>query len=1469
MAECLYRIKTEDGRELTFDSDQELDSFLAVEYQNYTIDKVDATLHSDSIQNTLDKIEKLTKSITNIAEEVIVYNEDGDAEVGLKIPNSIGTTRFITNYGDPNDFTSPLITGFNLKQYLETQRIRLVNEGLSKLEIDEKLNNLQKSWKQLTDYGTEIHKLFESVINQTEYNPKGLSEKQTDGLREMFEDWIDSLKEKHGNNAKFLVEVPVVSNNIHEVYKNAGIESINGRIDLLVVDEKGTAHIYDFKVSKKSVGSWAEMRNNLTNNFWHSTKKLTAQYQQYFYKAILAQYGINVASTNIVPIKIDPVYNSDELIESLDGAYIDTRYIKTLPQDGNQYTKVTQILPVKTLLDNIDLTKAIQEPMTKIVPNYELTTQVQRGEATVERYRNKPGIVHYLENDPKGKYYIYNEYKKNPYVYCNSEEELTKALEELIESENKHRGREISDLGDLVENTMNGSVDILDWDLGNNRKTDYCRTIFKKYILPKDATQSERDKGWKLQKNPQFIAAGVFVFTKDGFAEIVSLHHNLSHEIVNLGLGTNILGATHKNRDIDENLILQATNGNIDLIKIMCLLNSSTEALKGYKILGLKSFNIWLQDGTDCYNETLLDNFSRLCQIHNIPLNLTNANFASTLQSTVQTIEDICGEELFNKIGDWSITIDPDNIIQGVPFILRKMEELKKLSEADGLRSAIYNGVFDFNDPLQTSYVLLGRALNKLNGYDIYIETDPAKWVSLSKERVYTGTYVNSAANSPSLNIRSLAKIYSVAETQIRRKELKYDSRIRKNFLAFYQYNQRNRFAGGEVKFFDNLFRKNKDGKIDDTFCLKDPNDPNLAKEEKDVINLLLDIFNYFKYHGNEAQIEANRGKDEWYQVPIMLGSTYTLFHNNSFGDAAKAKWNESLNFLRLIPEQETDLMQAKRQKKVYNRFNISQTSRNQLIQNHGVQSFETQLEEVLRTFINSYITEEVMEEYLPRMQGIKFALQYQQQMFGNLTNDTIEFIDKFVDINAYGQPIMDPKLRPLYKCLATVKNITTATTLGFNWRSGLREMMQGMWVHISRTMANAYGKDQFTQKDIAKAWTIICKDSTKDINLCTLCDALNVDYGMANADPHQVRERLSQSKSGWKNFNSDTLYVFNRVPDTFHRLGLLVAKMIHEGCWEAHSIVNDELVYDFKKDKRFTLINDPNVDKNSVEYKKQYSLYKAMLDQFNKEGWTLQDGDALPRAYTIQEGTSIKSFAELCFGHYDRSSQMLMKHMFMGALWLQFRTFLSAKLEQWILKPGTYNQGQFKQITDENGINLVRIYEFDENGMPSFRIDLETNLKEGDKWEYHTEWQGRFMEGIAYSMFDFGKALMKMDINELKNLWKNDTKRANFVLFCTDMIWMTIMMWIIAALFFGDKEEQNPLAHGLTSAMYNSFADGPILNIIASLGEDLNPPSYSVIKNLWRQTGAVLSGNKNLFDATVNSFGALNDLKYLAKQIE
>ena len=56
--------------------------------------------------------------------------------------------------------------------------------------------------------------------------------------------------------------------------------------------------------------------------------------------------------------------------------------------------------------------------------------------------------------------------------------------------------------------------------------------------------------------------------------EIISLHNNEPHEEVNLGKGKSLLGATKADYEVDEHITFKATNGNIDLMKVMCVLNS-------------------------------------------------------------------------------------------------------------------------------------------------------------------------------------------------------------------------------------------------------------------------------------------------------------------------------------------------------------------------------------------------------------------------------------------------------------------------------------------------------------------------------------------------------------------------------------------------------------------------------------------------------------------------------------------------------------------------------------------------------------------------------------------------------------------------------------------------------------------------------------------------------------------------------
>lgn len=1453
---CTYEIII-DGQRKVFNSSMELDAFLASKFNDYFINETDASLHVDLVQEAKTKIDEIVTAVGNAQIAYTRENEDGESETILKIPKSIGTTKFPKTYGDPDHLSDVLITPFNEEEYFAKLKERLKSEGKSLEEINDILKKLEASWKVITDLGTDAHKIPEMKIKGTtspmNVMQKYASDKLIESLESDFNSLFEEIKERHGKKCIIMSEVPIVSKTIHEAYTKgeSGITSVNGVIDLLVIDEHGKCHIYDFKASKKSIGDWDQTNNQyIGENEWSTAKKQSAGYQLAFYASILRQWGLEVASTWIVPIRLDIKYKDDDIeIDHLTGLEIDFDNIRKFPNNSKHNRIAATVCPTETLLDNIDLISAVQEPMTKFFPNYAVELQIQANTVTVEQYLKNDKIVHRLAKGETGfgeyKWWVFTGDRKR---FVKTEEELREVVTHLVNKRNSDRGIELETIATALTNHQDPSEVVS----GSSNTKNYISRIFSKYV--------REDSSWEFQNNPAFIACGIFVFMNNVTKklEVISLHNNEPHEEVNLGKGKSLLGATKADYEVDEHITFKATNGNIDLMKVMCVLNSlGGEVLNNFLVTKVASYNTWRQKGVEMFNDDLFANFSALCDTYGVNLNLNEYNFANPVITALSQIRDICGEDEYRHIGDFTLTLSPDNIIEGSNWILEKMDWIRNNSKkGDVLRKGFETGKFDVKDTYTKIYMLLGQALNKINGYNVYIERDPGMWL----DGLSTGLMVNSPANAPSLNVQTIGKIFSVVETTVNNRALKYRSKIKKVLNDFYEYNKRSALWGEEVKYFDNLFRKDELGNIDKRMLLRNPNDPDLAPEEANLIRTFLQIF-------NELNGEKYTEEDiEYYELPLAKASRLTRRHKMGFVSEAKDYWSTQLNFMRLFPEQEKSNSETRARGEVYNKYRINPNARQLLIDNLDPSEFETNLESLFWDYVVSFEREAVMKDFLPKIQAVKLSLQYMNWMFGVKVENIDKWIDDFVKLNVYNEPIMDEKLLPHYRYAGVIRDIVGATSLGFNYRSGIREMVSGIWINLSRSMVNMYGHNHFNKSELIQAWTIICKDAVKNLNILTLVDALNVDYRMANADLSQLQEQLSYSKSGIKNLDSDALYIFSRIPDIYNRMGILVAQMIHDGCWEAHHVnENDELVYDFKKDKRFSLLNDPTANKNSDEYRKQRALYTAYREQFNKEGYKILDGEDLPRAYTILEGTSIKSFADMCFGHYDKSSQMLMKHKFFGAFYLQFKTFLSAKAEQWVLKPGTYNQGKFAEKFDSAGNRIVRIFTFDENDIPTVRYDVEQNVKPGDTWEPVMEWQGRFMEGMFYSVWDFGERLIKMDFKGFQELWKNDTKRANFKLFIHDMLWLYLISFIIQ-LLLGDNDE-TVWGHSFVTPVVQALGDGNAVSIMSSMFGDINPAMMTSVYKIWNNTTDMLTGDKTVSQALTGTFGSLSSLKYTIEE--
>ena len=150
----------------------------------------------------------------------------------------------------------------------------------------------------------------------------------------------------------------------------------------------------------------------------------------------------------------------------------------------------------------------------------------------------------------------------------------------------------------------------------------------------------------------------------------------------------------------------------------------------------------------------------------------------------------------------------------------------------------------------------------------------------------------------------------------------------------------------------------------------------------------------------------------------------------------------------------------------------------------------------------------------------------------------------------------------------------------------------------------------------------------------------------------------------------SNIMYWCNTAPDYVNRLSLFLAKMIKDGCYEAHSIdENGNLVYDPSKDKRYShyfKMRDQykyEFSKTDTEYNDQRTLYLKAIEEFNAEiisssEKVLTEKDNIPRAYFSKQRDSIKTFSDTAYGYYDTERSPLIKHTAVGIIFGQFMTF-------------------------------------------------------------------------------------------------------------------------------------------------------------------------------------------------------------------
>ena len=759
--------------------------------------------------------------------------------------------------------------------------------------------------------------------------------------------------------------------------------------------------------------------------------------------------------------------------------------------------------------------------------------------------------------------------------------------------------------------------------------------------------------------------------------------------------------------------------------------------------------------------------------------------------------------------------------------------------------------------------------------------------IALGNRGVANGLFTTSAENSPSPTLRALSEYYQAAFAHVREEFTKQHNIIEKltiPYISKFESQATRLLSGIGTKKWERLLVKDDKGNIAENLILINPyTDHSLDKETADFLKGILWEINKYRYKNQLVEYQDLTYLKDAHQIDLLIDSDDNIQKLIQSGQYFELPLKRARYFERwkkvgrvglkdtLLQELDTlkddwdltnistshkSLMLQELRKSattMYNQYNMSREDRDYLIKKEGISNFETDLDLLALDVAFQSIREDYFENVLQTTAACATMLHVNQALTGINRNPELEALDARDKSAIKNEGNISEEMKDTSKVVTALRKLNSVLVLAFRPLQLIKELTVGQFTNFSRALGTVGSSDKLTLKNIYKANTTIWGQSISkwakaftgnaDIASYTLCESLNKIYGIANEDIARIVETSMASRHGVLSNLSKYMYLANSVPDYFNRLTLFVAKMMEDGCFEAHSLDKDgNLIYDFKKDKRFSELNKYGLNSNnkSEKYREQKGLYLAMLEQFQLEGRNYVDYDKdgnviykeFDRAYTSKQRNSIKEVADLAYGYYDHETKSLVDLGFFGLIYRQFQTFLTAKTNLWLKgRPSTKgdntSQGHYEIVTI-NGEKCYRRLITKDNKVVDVKIIPESQLKpeEVGQLDYAYKWKGDYVEGLVYSIGMTLHDLFRLDFNSIKN---NKYRLGNIGLALHDILIGVLLYQIFKWLFSGGTKKMQdipPLQRTLVRAMQD-------VSPAAIAGMSWEPGFYSTVVNL------------------------------------
>lgn len=1498
-----YKLKLKSGKVIEFNSDLELDAYFDEFIRNHpnVLDFSDfVTRAVDFQKNTVDILDEISKKVSSVSRLVTyVASDDPEDEVSFyKIDNSIGVTRFLQQFDVPST-GDPFMIEFNRDSWRIKRIDFLTNQfkeqGLSESEAKAKaIESTEKeeaAWELFSETGTEIHKIYEMAFKGEPYNytPGGkLTEKQFNSIKEQASNLKQSLLIRHGNTAKFYTEFGIISkelsSDIKDQFSAAGLTSINGKIDLLVIDQYGKAHIYDFKVSRHAVGDWEQNTNEVTSNlkWWHSTKKRGASLQLAFYAKMLQQYGIDVVSTSIIPIKTEYEYE-----DSKNEIGIKDNQVQDIKQEnpiliskvlsGKYSSMAKEVFPNDFSINGTKLT-SWAETFNKLFPAQSVKKYQENLGRDVDWYQNNSDYTQtLLPSDTRyqsGKRFSFRRKGlDNKLAYAKNEDELRDIITEYIEALSSKRSDTCIEYANRIKEVQQGNLDINSFaDIAPEEHREWVLNQFKRYF----------DEHWMFNEDDILNANGIFIFEKGGVCEIVMMSENPLPNIINLGLGTTILGKNTKDMHVDKTKVFEASYGHIGLMEVMIYVSQNQDKFESKRIQQIRVINPSSAQETMALNSQIVQNYNQL-KLKNPDVildDLDSGIFVDDVQALIDGARSrlMCVDpNLLNELSVESAKSVEDYIDACMSMMRRKYSNLYKWSSDD----------IDMGNYVWQAYTFLNMAKNYLHGVSSHNEINRGQY--WQKGGGLTGTMISSLQFSPSTNLRELGSIIDNFSSDVSKACYDKGFKMQKLFEKVYKEH------GNGTQAFKHWFRTDSNGKLDERLLLLDPESSDFdgSPVDREALREFLEIINELRFGKlNDADKQMYKDSSQWYELPLTEATGMSQMKSLGFVTAIKNKWQQFTTLTKDVfaEDEEQAIEYNKLGKKLYNKFDLTSGRRRQKIQDKGVGAFDLNVERVFNQALVAYTKSEISKEYLPRVAALRLSMMYRSSYGGQNMKDIISVFDKAVHSKLYGESIVPTEWQPIYKWISFIRKGFTRMALSLNFTSFFRETLQGIYNGAAR--AGIKMLPGINEKFYLKGLEYVIKEAPKNTTGVSMLQQLNAIYKMANQSLSSIAQNRRVNWLNINNWTEDTLFLTATAPDFLHRVSILVAKMMGDGCWEAHSLDSDgKLIYDFKKDGRFQ--HYLNNETSHKDYLKEKSLYLTMLDKFNDEGYRkedgskLKDGDDLPQAYTQTEAGSIKNFGDLLYGHYDEESKSLFCDTFIGSFVLQYKTFLTSKLEQWVMPKGVHNTELLKQQLDvETGEELYQVITYDEDNNPHRKIKRKSELSEeeinNNNARLYYDYDGIPMNGILWETGKFVKSILTWDQETLNQIWNDPVERGYLLLGLHDefiMMLLALLVTFLTGEFAGVNEpldqqkvrnavkRMGPAEQLVYNVIWGSTQDSQFQNILGQFAQ--NPPLITQLQRFAKSNWQVITGQHSVPYLFTNNIGMVRNFNGLVLNAE